>query len=76
MKIDLIIRNPLKQLEMNQNKPRKSHDNVSGKEGKAALERMRQHIQDLELPELTLDEINAEIADVRKERKARKAVAQ
>ena len=76
MKIDLIIGNPLKQLEMNQNKPRKSHDNVSGKEGKAALERMRQHVQDLELPELTLDEINAEIADVRKERKARKAMAQ
>ncbi len=76
MKIDLIIGNPRNQLEVNQNKLRQSHDNVSGKEGKAALERMRQHLQDLELPELTLDEINAEIAEVRKERKARKAVAQ
>ena len=76
MKFDLIIENPPDCLELKQNEPEKSHNNVSGKEGKAALERMRQHVQNLELPELTLDEINAEIADVRKERKARKAVAQ
>ena len=49
---------------------------VSGKEGREALERMRQHVQDLGLPELTLDEINAEIAEARKERRERKAVTQ
>ena len=48
---------------------------VSGKEGREALERMRQHVEDLGLPEMTLDEINAEIAEVRAERKARKAAA-
>ena len=58
------------------NEPESASSKVSGKEGREALERMRQHVQDIGLPELTLDEINAEIAEVRKERRERKAVTQ
>ena len=55
--------------------PKSEYRKVSGKEGWEALERMREHVQDIGLPEMTLDEINAEIAEVRAERKARKTIA-
>ena len=48
---------------------------VSLEEGWAAFERMRDQVQAAGVPEMTLDEINAEIAEARAERKARKAAA-
>lgn len=51
------------------------HKKVSLEEGWAAFERMREQVQAAGVPEMTLDEINAEIAEARAERKARKAAA-
>ena len=48
---------------------------VSLEEGWDAFERMRDQVQAAGVPEMTLDEINAEIAEARAERKARKAAA-
>lgn len=44
---------------------------VTKDEGLIAFQQMRQQIQDAGVPEMTLDEINAEIAEVRKERHSR-----
>ena len=48
---------------------------VSGKEGLAALEEMRKQVQSSGEPEMTLDEINELIAEVRRERHEREAAA-
>ena len=48
---------------------------VTRQEGWEAFHEMRRQVQAAGVPEMTLDEINAEIAEVRAERKARKAAA-
>ncbi len=42
-------------------------------EGLAAFYEMRNQVQEAGVPEMTLDEINAEIAEARRERRIRKA---
>lgn len=59
-----------------QNDEQAERKKAAGKKAWRALESMRQQVAETGLPELTLDEINAEIAEVRKERKARRAAAQ
>ncbi len=46
---------------------------VTRQEGWEAFHEMRRQVQAAGIPEMTLDEINAEIAEARAERKARKA---
>ena len=48
---------------------------VTRQEGWEAFHEMRRQVQAAGVPEMTLDEINAEIAEVRAERKARKSAA-
>lgn len=47
---------------------------VSREEGWAAFEDLRKQVQEAGVPEMTLDEINAEIEDARRERRGREAV--
>lgn len=51
------------------------HKKVTRQDGWEAFHEMRRQVQDAGLPEMTLDDINAEIAEVRAERKAKKAVS-
>ncbi len=46
---------------------------VTREEGLAAFYEMRNQVQEAGVPEMTLDEINAEIAEARRERRIRKA---
>ena len=52
-----------------------SRKKVTRQEGWEAFHEMRRQVQTAGIPEMTLDEINAEIAEVRAERKARKSAA-
>ena len=56
-------------------KPEPKRKKVSREEGWQAFKRMREQVQAAGVPEMTLDEINELIAEVRKERHERKATA-